>query len=87
MVPHGFTDRPKKKIKQRFIHSEGSIDFLLSVLPSFLLVCRAAGGEVGQPVQGDVCGPTSQQPRGIPLWRLQFNSQGLGFSQQQGQTY
>lgn len=53
----------------------------------FLLVCRAAGGEIGQPVQGDVCGPASQQPRGIPVRRLQFSGQGLGLSQLQGQTY
>lgn len=62
----------------------------LSLSPSFLFplpLYRAAGGEIGQPVQGDVCGPASQQPRGIPVWRLQFSGQGLGLSQLQGQTY
>ena len=59
--------------------------FFLSFL--FLHVCRAADSEIGQPIQGDVCGPASQQPRCIPLWRLQFSGQGLGLSQLQGQTY
>lgn len=59
----------------------------LSLSLLFLLVCRAAGGEIGQPVQGDVRGLASQQPRGVPVRRLQFSGQGLGLSQQQGQTY
>ena len=57
---------------------------LLSLLLLFLLVCRAAGSEIGQPVQSHVCGPTSQQPRRIPVRRLQFSGQGLGLSQLQG---
>lgn len=50
-------------------------------------VCRAADSEGGQPVQGDVCGPTAQQPRRDPVWGLQLVGQGLGLALLQGQAY
>lgn len=67
---------------RRFIISERT-DFFYPPPP----VCRAAGSQTGKPVQGDVCCPASKQPRGFPVWRLQFNGQGLGLSQLQGPTY
>ncbi|XP_077946135.1 WD repeat-containing protein 25 isoform X1 [Gasterosteus aculeatus] len=45
------------------------------------------GSGIGQPVQSDARGAASQQPRGVPVWRSQFNGQCLGLSQLQGQSY
>lgn len=56
-------------------------------LSFFPLLRRPGRGDVRQPVQGDVCGRASQQPRGVPVRGLQLGGQGLGLSLRQGQSH
>lgn len=70
-----------------WIQKDLLISAILSICLPLLFICRAAGGEFWQPVQSDVSGLASQRSRDVPVRRLQFSGQGLGFSLQQGQPY